>query len=835
MPENPDSRRRRVRLADLVADPRLMDTLTTDEKMGLAAEIYLQELVAEDARAKRPNMDALLSDTRKFDVYSAFEKMELAVEAYINKRVQAGREPFPDPGTPPVGLPPAIPNIVAPLNASISQDNAAQTLAWTAPGAVTFDVRFGSSGTPPVVSTDQSAVTYDVTSLSYDTVYYWRVIAKNEHGSTEGPLWSFRTKVQTPVDPDPDPPPPPDPDPPPVGQPPTKALLVSPASPGNNISRTPTLSWTGNGTSYGVRFGTSNPPPLVTTQAGTEYLPATLPYATTYYWRIDSINANGTTVGDVWSFTTLAEPLPTGVERVVLGGANAAANLQAALDAAQPGDILRLEAGQTFVGNFRLPNKNTTSTNYITVTSTSPLTAPYNSERMNPTTAALFNLPKIQSPNATASIFPDQYTHHWKFVGLEFLAGLGSFPGNGQALALGDHSTAQNSLAVVPHHMNVERCYIHGTDATGLKRGIAANGAYMEIKQCHISNCWYPGVDSQAIGCWNSPGPMLVEDCFLEAGSENIMVGGSDPSIAQLVMSDITILRCHFYKPLSWIGDSGKVVKNLLEFKSGRNILVEFNLFENNWVAAQAGSALLWKTVNQDGAHTQNIVENILFQNNVVRNVSACFNFLATQLGRTGLPEPLPARNFDIINNLFYKIDWLDGKGGNGRFMQTVGIDGVNLIKNTVFHTGDIMVTADYWTPNPAQTNTNWTVRGNNFHDVPTTGLGWKGASRTQGYGLGGTDPTAGTFQQFFPGIDFNNNLLADFLTGTYYGAGNYYPANIAAVQYTNLADPGANAGQGSLIQVGSPWKGLDADNPGEDTGCDYTQLAPAFAAVKPW
>jgi hypothetical protein len=39
--------------------------------------------------------------------------------------------------------------------------------------------------------------------------------------------------------------------------------------------------------------------------------------------------------------------------------------------------------------------------------------------------------------------------------------------------------------------------------------------------------------------------------------------------------------------------------QNLIEFKSGLRILVEGNLFENNWVSAQAGSAILLKSVNQ--------------------------------------------------------------------------------------------------------------------------------------------------------------------------------------------------------------------------------------------
>src|SRR5499426_1026316 len=35
----------------------------------------------------------------------------------------------------------------------------------------------------------------------------------------------------------------------------------------------------------------------------------------------------------------------------------AGGDVQAAIDQAQPGDVIRLQAGATFTGNFRLPNK----------------------------------------------------------------------------------------------------------------------------------------------------------------------------------------------------------------------------------------------------------------------------------------------------------------------------------------------------------------------------------------------------------------------------------------------------------------------------------------------
>ena len=72
-----------------------------------------------------------------------------------------------------------------------------QQLAWTAaPGATSYDVAFGITNPPPVVSTGQAAVTYSPGPLTYGTTYYWRVTSKNASGSTAGSLARFTTLGQ---------------------------------------------------------------------------------------------------------------------------------------------------------------------------------------------------------------------------------------------------------------------------------------------------------------------------------------------------------------------------------------------------------------------------------------------------------------------------------------------------------------------------------------------------------------------------------------------------------------------------------------------------------------
>jgi len=69
-----------------------------------------------------------------------------------------------------------------------------------------------------------------------------------------------------------------------------------------------TLSWKPIpvGVTRDVYFGTTNPPELASTQAGTSYYPGSIDANTTYYWQVDEVEADGTTVhvGGIWSFTT---------------------------------------------------------------------------------------------------------------------------------------------------------------------------------------------------------------------------------------------------------------------------------------------------------------------------------------------------------------------------------------------------------------------------------------------------------------------------------------------------------------------------------------------------
>ena len=94
---------------------------------------------------------------------------------------------------------------------------------------------------------------------------------------------------------------------------PGQASNPSPADTATDVSINADLSWTAgsNTDSHDVYFGT-NPTPdagqFQGNQGSTSFDPGTLAYDTTYYWAIDETNANGTTLGPVWSFTTGTQP-----------------------------------------------------------------------------------------------------------------------------------------------------------------------------------------------------------------------------------------------------------------------------------------------------------------------------------------------------------------------------------------------------------------------------------------------------------------------------------------------------------------------------------------------
>jgi len=78
------------------------------------------------------------------------------------------------------------------LDISITTD-----LDWDdSDGATSYDVYFGTTYPPEKVGTVTDSA-YDPGSLGKNSIYYWRIVAKNDCGDTTGDLWQFTTAQQT--------------------------------------------------------------------------------------------------------------------------------------------------------------------------------------------------------------------------------------------------------------------------------------------------------------------------------------------------------------------------------------------------------------------------------------------------------------------------------------------------------------------------------------------------------------------------------------------------------------------------------------------------------------
>lgn len=277
-------------------------------------------------------------------------------------------------------------------------------------------------------------------------------------------------------------------------------------------------------------------------------------------------------------------------------------NLQAALDAAQPGDTVVLPAGTRFVGQYRFPAK----AGMVTLTSSGTLP----NRRITPADASL--LATIVSPVGMMSIDMTD-AKNWTLDGIRFEANPGGF-GEVIGIQRGENIVLRRLLLNLPSPQEQ-------------KRFILGNGRNITLTQSYCSGVWRSGQDSQCFVAWDGAGPYAITDNFLEAASENVMFGGADSISPDNIPSDILVENNFFTKRLEWKGQP-RGVKNIFELKSARRVIVRNNIFERNWIDAQSGSAIVFTPRNQDGAATWSVIEDVLFEYNIVRDTPSHFNIL---------------------------------------------------------------------------------------------------------------------------------------------------------------------------------------------------------------
>lgn len=142
---------------------------------------------------------------------------------------------------------------------------------------------------------------------------------------------------------------------------------------------------------------------------------------------------------------------------------------------------------------------------------------------------------------------------HWKIQGIE----LRKKPGQTTLYNLVQIGSGQETARVgIPHHIELDHVYIHGVrEENGPRICLLLNAAYSSVTDSRIEHCIKEGEESKGIGGWQAPGPILIRNNYIAAGSINILYGGDYVRIQGLVNGDnggFNIEGNHLTRPI-WV------------------------------------------------------------------------------------------------------------------------------------------------------------------------------------------------------------------------------------------------------------------------------------------
>ena len=165
-------------------------------------------------------------------------------------------------------------------------------------------------------------------------------------------------------------------------------------------------------------------------------------------------------------------------------------------------------------------------------------------------------------------------------------------------------------------HVILDRCYVHG-NSNGNARGMAlgavtAAGGYFAVLDSYFDDLavWETAERNSVVsyssaiyGSSVGTGPIKIQNNFFDAPGVSVFYR-DDHSLVLAdahVPHDIVVRGNHFRWNRKWRydeSDSGSalehvVVRHLLEFKLGKRILVEGNIFENTWTKINNAAAVL--------------------------------------------------------------------------------------------------------------------------------------------------------------------------------------------------------------------------------------------------
>ena len=478
--------------------------------------------------------------------------------------------------------------------------------------------------------------------------------------------------------------------------------------------------------------------------------------------------------------------------------ARTARAFQRALDDAHGGDQIVLPAGVTFTGNFVLPAKACGAGWIVVRSETSDAQLPPPGTRLTPSAAPL--LAKLVSPNTAPALATAARACRWWISRVEITAS-GTPPVHYGLVRLGNQ---EPTLAEQPTDLVLDRAYVHGTPTLNLQRCVALNSARTAIIDSWVSDCHWKGGEAQAVAGWSGAGPYKIVNNYLEGSGINLMFGGADPSIRNLTPSDIEIRGNYLFKPKSWKGVW--TVKNLLELKHAKRVLIEGNVMENSWADAQIGWGLFFQSLTDNPqAAPWTATSDITMRYNVVRNVNGGLSLAAHGWNGSGIAMTRVAIEHNVFDNI----------GGDQlaegiRLLQD--LSDIRVAHNTILRNTETMG-VPFMVDRGSATASRVAILDNVSGSATPYGAvfmsgGAQGGNALQSY-TNGSWAFAGNVVW---------RLESSLLSA--YPSGNYWPATQSGVGFSTDYS----------LSSGSPYKAKATD--GTDPGVNVTQLNSLIASV---
>jgi Putative Ig domain len=535
-------------------------------------------------------------------------------------------------------------------------------------------------------------------------------------------------------------------------------------------------------------------------------------------------------------YTALAAtPSPGTVIAVSAGG-----NLQGALNSANCGDTISIQAGAVFSGTFTLPAKSCDDQHWITIRTSAPNSSlPPEGTRLTPCYAGVGSLPNRPAYACTsaANVMPRilaggnqafitaSGANHYRLIGLEITHPANMPIGQPDTLVMISDQTA------LPDHVIVDRCWIHGLPTVFLKRGVKIDGNDLAVIDSTITDVHAVGTATQGIQSGTGTGPIKLVNNFVEGGDSAIGFGGQGNPFGN--PTDVEIRRNHLFKPWSWQAGNPAYLgyafstKVALESKNSNRVLIEANIMENTWGDQRGGAvqggdgSISWLGPKSQGGGCPSCdVSDVTIRYNLVRHAGGGF-YIFDAPSDTGALA-LPARRYSIHDNLMDDISTVYSRNGsgNGILNRFAGTSTYAPPANVnVFHNTGLAVGTAVLSLTGAST-------------LPYVGFNFSNNLESYGnYGIVGCTGQLGmsVLSTCAPGYVWSSNVVlgstSSLVSPTAVGFVNYKNGN--GGDYRLCQGPGIPA---STCTVASPY--VNAATDGRDLGADIATVKALTAGV---